>query len=542
MKNTVKKLVSVLIVVMMLFSVSTVAFAETNQQSAEATVSRNVLDFSTGNISPQASDVLTVTSSLTLNAAAPDPSGIITVKVTNCTGSSYNINWNYATGPSRVVDPPEIVDSSFSSGTVTWKISVSAVQAGTTSIPFTVTNRTSGATVGTKYCNITVTAPTLTVTPSNIVIDLNNSNSVTLNAVVSNFSGTDTIDIGFGTSSSKLYCEYGNYLNNGTELIVSSETAGTYYLYVGLRNPSTGYDILTQTYTVTVKAKTAPVTLNRIGIYKQPNKVSYTTGESLDLSGLELIAYYSDGSTQIIRSGFTYSTPNMSTAGTKTVTVNYGGKTASFNITVNNPAPATLSAISIYSNPNKVSYMVGESFDPTGLKIKAYYSDGSTQILSCGFTYTVPDMSTAGTKTITVKYGGKTATFSISVVSPAPTEIKATSVEIYVVRDFGDTNEAQLGARINPSNATYSFVTWTSSNTAVATVDSDGTITTYDVYGEAVITVRVTNKDGSTVSDTVTVTVEEEDNGDEPQSIWDSILQIIMAIIDFLMIPFSIFF
>ncbi len=466
MKNTVKKLVSVMIVVMMLFSASAIAFAETNQQSGEATVSRRFPDFSSGTVSSQASDVLSVTSSLTLNSAAPDPTGFVIVKVSNCSGNSYRVNWSYATGSSRVVDPPEIVESSFSSGTAMWKIAVSAVQKGTTSIPFTVTNNTTGASLGTKYCNITVTAPTLTVTPSNIVIDLNNSNSVTLDAIVSNFSGTDTIDIGFGTSSSKLNCEYGDYLNNGTELIVSSNTAGTYYLYVGLRNPSTGYDILTQTYTVTVRAKTEPV---------------------------------------------------------------------------------TLTGISVYSRPDTISYMTGESLDTTGLKIRAYYSDGTSQIISSGFTCSSPDMSTPGVKTVNVYYGGKSTSFNVTVVRPAPAEVKATSVEIYVIRDFGDTNEAQLGAAVNPSNATYNRISWTSSNTTVATVDSDGTVTTYDVYGEAVIKVTVINNDGTTVSDTVTVTVTEEDVDDggadeEPQSIWASIIQFFMAIIDFLLLPFTMFF
>lgn len=466
MKNTVKKFASVLIAVMMLFSASAIAFAETNQQSGEATVRRSFPDFFSGTVSSQASDVLSVTSTLTLNSAAPDPTGYIIVKVSNCSGNSYRVNWSYATGSSRVVDPPEIVDSSFSSGTAMWKIAVTAVQKGTTSIPFTVTNNTLGTTVGTMYCNITVTAPTLTVTPSNIVIDLNYSNSVTLDAVVSNFSGTDTIDIGFGTSSSRLNCEYGDYLNNGTELIVSSNTAGTYYLYVGLRNPSTGYDILTQTYTVTVRAKTEPVTLTGIGIYSRPDTISYMAGESLDI---------------------------------------------------------------------------------TGLKIRAYYSDGTSQIISSGFTCSSPDMSTPGVKTVNVYYGGKSTSFNVTVVRPAPAEVKATSVEIYVIRDFGDTNEAQLGAVVNPSNATYNRISWTSSNTTVATVDSDGTVRTYDVVGVADIKVTVINNDGTTVTDTVTVTVTEEDiNGggtnEEPQSIWASILQIIMAIIDFLLLPITIFF
>ena len=191
--------------------------------------------------------------------------------------------------------------------------------------------------------------------------------------------------------------------------------------------------------------------------------------------------------------------------------------------------------------------MAGESLDITGLKIRAYYSDGTSQIISSGFTCSSPDMSTPGVKTVNVYYGGKSTSFNVTVVRPAPAEVKATSVEIYVIRDFGDTNEAQLGAAVNPSNATYNRISWTSSNTTVATVDSDGTVRTYDVVGVADIKVTVINNDGTTVTDKVTVTVTEEDiNGggtnEEPSSFWDSIIQIFMAIIDFLLLPITIFF
>ena len=64
-------------------------------------------------------------------------------------------------------------------------------------------------------------------------------------------------------------------------------------------------------------------------------------------------------------------------------------------------------------------------------------------------------------------------------------------------------NTTQLTATISPSNATNQNVTWSSGNTAVATVASDGTITGVSA-GTAVIT--VTTSDGG-YTDTCTVTV-----------------------------------
>ena len=78
------------------------------------------------------------------------------------------------------------------------------------------------------------------------------------------------------------------------------------------------------------------VTLVSIAV-TAPTKVSYTTADTaLDLTGMVVTATYSDRSTQVITSGYTVSTVDFSTAGEKTVTVTYEGKTDSFRITVAN--------------------------------------------------------------------------------------------------------------------------------------------------------------------------------------------------------------
>ena len=78
------------------------------------------------------------------------------------------------------------------------------------------------------------------------------------------------------------------------------------------------------------------VTLVSIAV-TAPTKVSYTTADTaLDLTGMVVTATYSNQSTQIITSGYTVSTVDFSTAGEKTVTVTYEGKTDSFRITVAN--------------------------------------------------------------------------------------------------------------------------------------------------------------------------------------------------------------
>ena len=74
-----------------------------------------------------------------------------------------------------------------------------------------------------------------------------------------------------------------------------------------------------------------------------------------------------------------------------------------------------LSSISVYTKPTKTSYYVGESLDTTGLVLQLTYNDNSTESVTTGFTTSGFDSTTAGTKTVTVTYNGKTATFDVTV-------------------------------------------------------------------------------------------------------------------------------
>jgi hypothetical protein len=97
--------------------------------------------------------------------------------------------------------------------------------------------------------------------------------------------------------------------------------------------------------------------------------------------------------------------------GTKTVTVTYEGKTATFMVIVE----ATLASIAV-TGPTKTNYAIGEALDLTGIELTAAYSDGSSEIIPVtadmisGF-----DSVAAGQKTVTVTYQGKTDVFMVTV-------------------------------------------------------------------------------------------------------------------------------
>lgn len=86
-------------------------------------------------------------------------------------------------------------------------------------------------------------------------------------------------------------------------------------------------------------------------------------------------------------------------------------------------------SISVHTMPNKVTYEVGETFDPTGLEIKVNYGGGAFDIIKTGFMLSTPDMSEEGTKSVTVTYLSLQTSFNITVnKSVVPASLTSISV------------------------------------------------------------------------------------------------------------------
>jgi surface protein len=88
------------------------------------------------------------------------------------------------------------------------------------------------------------------------------------------------------------------------------------------------------------------------------------------------------------------------------------------------PTPAPISSISVNSAPTKLSYDVGERFNPAGLKIKLNYATGGSAIVTYdnstkdNFSFN-PSLTTALTETntyVTITYSGKTCRQNITVL------------------------------------------------------------------------------------------------------------------------------
>lgn len=153
------------------------------------------------------------------------------------------------------------------------------------------------------------------------------------------------------------------------------------------------------------------VKATKIEIISLPSKLKYKKGESFDSSGLVVTATYSGGTVQET-TDYTLSSPDMSSAGTKTVTITYDEQTATFDIEV-----IAISKIEITTLPNKLEYRKNEALDTTGLVVSTVWTDGSKEVLADGYTVSDLDSTETGEKTITVTYQTFTATFTVEVVA-----------------------------------------------------------------------------------------------------------------------------
>lgn len=141
----------------------------------------------------------------------------------------------------------------------------------------------------------------------------------------------------------------------------------------------------------------------------QPTKLTYIEGESVDLTGAVITATAGLLSGNVV-SAVSVSPSVLTTPGTQTVTVSYGGEEATFTVTVE------AVTLSITSAPTKTAYVVGETLDLTGIQVTATAGGVGTDVTSeC--TFSPADGSTiteAGTITITATFGAKTATTTVT--------------------------------------------------------------------------------------------------------------------------------
>ena len=142
-----------------------------------------------------------------------------------------------------------------------------------------------------------------------------------------------------------------------------------------------GSDYEDENFNITV------ITLQGLSI-TPPTKTSYRYGETVDYTGVSVIAVYSDDSREDVTSAVTFS-PAAGTeiTGDTNVTVSYTNQwteTTTGNISLTLASVTSISA----TNPTKTDYVAGEAIDYSGMVVTASYSDGTTEDVTSSCTIT----------------------------------------------------------------------------------------------------------------------------------------------------------
>lgn len=229
---------------------------------------------------------------------------------------------------------------------------------------------------------------------------------------------------------------YAHYDNGSKEEIKTGYTISGYTSTPGIKTITVMYNGMLASFTVSVAAKN----LAYISVYP-PTKLTYKEDDELNLDGMRVMAVYTNGTNEIIKSNYTVSSCDM-IPGTHTITVTYAGFTDTFDIYV---SAKSFTAIRI-EPPEKLEYIEGQELDLTGLQVIAIYSTGVENPVDI---YEISGYdSTPGTKTITVTYSGMSATFDVVVIPKTLLGIEVTLPDklTYVLGDLFDTKGLKVTA------------------------------------------------------------------------------------------------
>lgn len=205
------------------------------------------------------------------------------------------------------------------------------------------------------------------------------------------------------------------YSDGTKERIVDFMLSGYDSSTIGTKNITASYDGNTASFPVEISLDNA---LIGITVIKLPDKTEYKPGDTFTSDGLQIGLLYSDGTVTPSSSIGTLSKPNMSELGKQSVLITYSiysssdGRTITYATSFEIEVKETVASIEVNERYGNVPYFfIGD--ENTGnyryavKSIKVNYEDGSSKIITSGFTETEVDTSKAGEFYTTLTYAGK---------------------------------------------------------------------------------------------------------------------------------------
>ncbi len=391
------------------------------------------------------------------------------------TKTSYIVGESIDTAGMKVV-------ASFASGSrrdVTSECSVEASKADTTGSMPVVVSYTDNDVTKTASFNISVKGPSITITPTSVNVVVGGTASVSANT---NPSGGS---VNWSSSDSRVATVSGGTI---TGVKQGSATIKATFSYGG------------KTATATCSVNVSYNAISVEGINISQSSVTLTEGETTELS-------YTLTPANATSSKVTWKSSNNSVAtvdsdgkvkavseGEAKITVTTANnKSSTCDVTVKSVKVNSLEVI--ITNSQQLYYTLNADFVIRGVTINAITDSGKKNVTS-QVSYTKPDLSKTGTKEVKVSYGGKEATYKITVIAGS-LKLDVKSKEIKVGQSYTFT-----------ADTTDGNVTWTCSDTSIATITPDGY--KCKVVGKKPGTVNITAKAGQS-SDTAKVTVVKDD-------------------------------
>ena len=230
-----------------------------------------------------------------------------------------------------------------------------------------------------------------------------------------------------------------------------------------------------------------------------PTKTAYDVGEAFDPTGLAVTVTYADNTTEDVTADCTFSPVTMASSTTEvTITYQRAGRTltATQAVTVRQ-----LSGISVATAPTKTAYYIGETFDASGMAIKATMSDGSTKAVT-GWTYSPTGALTATDTAVTISYteNGVTKTTTQAITIRALVSIAITTPPTKTAYQYGE-KFSSAGMAVTATyndNSTRVVSGWTYSPTGALALSNTSITVSYTEGG-----VTKTTTQAITVSNTL---------------------------------------
>lgn len=232
--------------------------------------------------------------------------------------------------------------------------------------------------------------------------------------------------------------------DNGDVVVVEDYTVSGFDATPGIKNVVITLDGKSVSFSVKVIARV----ITEFHLAALPTKLDYIEYDSLDITGLKVEATYNDGVTEEITD---YALAGFSSKpGTHTISVAYEGFVKSFEVNV---IPRALVDVKVTA-PQKVTYYLGDEFDPAGMVVKACYNNGQ-EITVDDYQMIGFDSSTPGAKEIAVTYGGISRSFAVAVQEKSVIETGGNMIVGNLIGRLGETVEVPVSVTKNTGLAGF---------------------------------------------------------------------------------------